>query len=84
MVVSAKAIGITPKALAADLKGGQSIAEVASTKGVSAQTVIAALVKAGSARIDKALANGKITSAQAAKLKARLLTAATKAVDLKR
>jgi hypothetical protein len=81
LVIAAKAIGITPKVLLGDLKAHQSIAQVATAKGVAPSKVVAALVSAGDARIDKALKAGRISSAQAAKLKARLAAAATKAVN---
>ena len=79
--ISAKTIGITPQALVAQLKTGQSIADVAGAHRVDPNAVVGAIVKAGDARIDKAVANGKLTSAQGSSLKARLLQFANKAVD---
>ena len=47
---------MTPQALRAELKSGKSVADVAGEHGVSAQTVVNALVGAADARIDKAVA----------------------------
>jgi hypothetical protein len=64
VVSSAKAIGITPKELVGDLKGGQSIADVATAHGVSLDTVKAAITADAKAALDKAVANGKMTQAR--------------------
>lgn len=78
---SAEVIGITPKELAAELKAGRSIAEVAEAKGVETSKVTDALVAKGTARIDQAVANGKITAERAAKAKARLPKLADRIVN---
>ena len=62
--VAAKTIGISRQDLRQDLANGQTIAQVAQSKGVDVQTVIDALVKAGTARADQALQNGRITQTQ--------------------
>ncbi len=69
--ISAETIGITPRELVRDLRGGQTIAQVA---GGKTQAVIDALVAHGNAAIDKAHADGKISEEQAEKLKANLPT----------
>ena len=69
---AASAIGIKPLDLVTALKGGQSIADVAKAHGVEANTVTDALVKQASAKVDQAVTAGKLTAAQAAKVKARL------------
>ena len=81
LAVSAKTIGITPQALRAELKSGKSVAQVAGEHGVTAQTVIGALVGAADTRIDQAVSDHKLTSDQAAKLKAALPARVTKAVN---
>lgn len=78
---SAEAIGITTKELAAELKAGRSIAEVAQAEGVDVAKVTDALVAKGTARIDRAVADGKITPERAAKAKARLPKAADRIVN---
>jgi hypothetical protein len=82
--ISAKTIGLTPKALRQALASGQSVAQVATAHSVSPTTVVNALVAAGNARIDKAVANHHLSAARAAKLKARLPGAAQRFVDFTR
>ncbi len=79
---AAQVIGIAPEALAAELKAGRSIAEVAEAEGVEVTKVTDALVAKGTARIDRAVADGKITAARAAKLEARLPKLAERIVNL--
>jgi uncharacterized protein (DUF433 family) len=81
VVVSAKAIGISPKVLVSELRSGKTIAEVAAEHNVSAQTVVDALVHAGDTRVARELSNHKLTTAQAAKLDAELPGVATKLVN---
>jgi hypothetical protein len=65
LVVSAKYIGLTPQALRSELKAGKSLADVAAAHGKTAAGLKAALLKPFQARLDKAVAAGRITSAQA-------------------
>ena len=71
-VIAAKTIGITPKQLVQEVKGGKTVAQVASDHGSSAQAVITALVNAGDKAVDNQLAKHHLTSEQAAKIKAAL------------
>jgi transposase-like protein len=82
--VSAKTIGVTPEVLRQALVSGQSVADVATAHSVDPATVVSALVTAGDARIDKAVANHHLDAARAAKLKARLPQLAQRFVDRKR
>jgi hypothetical protein len=79
--ISAKTIGITPQALRADLKAGNSIAGVASQHNVNPANVVDALVSAADSQVNQAVTAGKLTSTQASKIEARLPTAVTKIVD---
>jgi hypothetical protein len=79
--VSAKTIGVTPAALRQALVSGQSVAQVATAHGVDSKTVVNALVTAGDAHIDKAVANHRLDAARAATLKARLAQLAQRFVD---
>ena len=72
VVVSAKAIGITPQALAADLRAGTSVAAVAGQHNVTVATVVGALDSAATAKVNQAVGDHKLTSAQAAKIEAKL------------
>ncbi len=80
-VLSAKTIGITPKALVTELRTGKSVATVAGEHGVSAQTVESALVTAADAKIAAAVTAKKLTSAEASKIVAALPAYVTKAVN---
>jgi hypothetical protein len=79
--LSAKTIGVTPKALVTELRTGKSVAQVAGEHGVSTQTVVNALVGAADTKVDQAVTSGKLTSAEAAKIKAALPGYVTKAVN---
>ncbi len=73
--LAATYIGVTPKALAAELKS-KSLAQVAIAHGKTVAGLKEALLKPFRARLEKAVASGRITSAQAQakldKLSARL------------
>lgn len=69
---AADAIGVTKDELKTAVKGGQSVAELAQSKGVSIDDVKSAISKALTDRIDKAVADGKVTADQAAKVKGNL------------
>src|SRR4051812_48888812 len=79
--ISAKTIGVQPADLVNELKAGKSIADVANEHNVAPSKVVAALVKAGDARVEKAVKNHRITRAQADKIEARLPALATKVVN---
>ena len=79
--ISASTIGITPQALRADLKSGQSIAQVAAAHGSSASAVESALTKAADAAVQQAETAGTLTATQAAKVEARVPARIDKAVN---
>lgn len=79
--VAADTIGVTPAELRTDLKDGQSVADVANSKGVSPDTVVQAIVSDVTARVDKAVTNGKLTQQRADQIEARLPDRVTKLVD---
>jgi urease alpha subunit len=81
VAISAKTIGITPKALVTEVRSGQSIAEVANEHDVTAQTVVSALTNAADSEVNQAVANHKLTSAQAQKIEGRLPARLSKAVN---
>jgi polyhydroxyalkanoate synthesis regulator phasin len=70
--ISAETIGIEIDELRAALRAGQSIAEVAEANGVAPDAVVAALVEAGNAALDEAVANGRIDEERAAELRENL------------
>ncbi len=63
--VAAEAIGIEVDALREALQNGQTIAEVAQANGIEVQTVVDALVADATARLDEAVANGRLTQEEA-------------------
>lgn len=65
IAVAATALGMTEAELVAELQAGKSIADVASAKGISVDTVIDALYADLKAHIDAHVAEGKITQEQA-------------------
>jgi hypothetical protein len=79
--VAANAIGITVDELRTALESGQSIAEVATAKGVDVQKVIDALVADANQRIDQAVTNGSLTAAEATELKSDVVERVTDAVN---
>ena len=78
---AAETIGIDVKTLRAETKAKATIAAVATSRNVSPQSVIDAIVTKGTAKIDAALASGNIDAAKAAKLTTKLGTAAEKFVN---
>jgi len=79
--VAANTIGVQPSDLANELKSGKSVADVATAHNVDPQTVVQAIVDAGNKKVDEAVTNGKLTSAQGDKIKSHLSDAATKFVN---
>jgi len=72
VAISAKAIGITPQALAADLKAGTSVAAVAGQHDVRVTTVVGALDQAAVAAVNQAVDSHELTQAQASRIEAKL------------
>lgn len=81
VMVSAKAIGVTPQALVAELRSGHSIADVAAQHNVGLQTVIGALTTAVTAKVNAAVSDHKLTAAQAQAIESALPRYLTKAVN---
>lgn len=69
---AAQVLNMTPQQLAQELRGGQSIAQVAESKGVSEQQVIDAIVQKISATLDQRVQAGKLTQDKADQMKADL------------
>jgi uncharacterized protein YidB (DUF937 family) len=68
----ADAIGISTDDLCAALRDGQTLAEVAEANGVDPQRVVDVLVESGTARLDAAVAAGRIDQATADEREASL------------
>lgn len=76
---AATALGITADELRTELEGGQTIAQVATAKGVDVQTVIDAMVADLKAHLDEEVAAGEHTQAEA---DAKLADATTRITDM--
>ncbi len=73
LAVASSYLGVPAATIKADLKNGQSLADVANaTAGKSSTGLVAAYTAALKAKLDKWVANGKLTSAK----EAEILTAA--------
>ncbi len=65
LAAAAKAIGVSEEELRTALRSGQSIAQVAQSKGVDVQKVIDAMVEEAKTRLAAKVQSGDLTQAQA-------------------
>lgn len=79
--IAAEAIGIPVRDLFQALRGDDTVAGVATAHGVDPQAVVDALVADADAKIDQAVANGKLTGEQGENAKARAVEAITRLVN---
>jgi hypothetical protein len=63
--IAAQALGMTADELHTALKGGQTLAQVAESKGVNVQVVVDALVASATNHINEEVASGELTQAEA-------------------
>ena len=78
---AATALGVTQEELMTALRDGQSIADVAASKGVDVQVVIDAMVADAQAHLAEEVASGEITQDQADARLAELTTRLTEMVN---
>ncbi|MDQ3097617.1 MAG: hypothetical protein M3Q61_05565 [Chloroflexota bacterium] len=76
-------LGLTERELAAALREGKSLADVASAKGKTRAALITAITTPANAKVDEALAAKKIDAEQAAKAKAEIAKHVETLVDRK-
>jgi polyhydroxyalkanoate synthesis regulator phasin len=81
--VSANKIGVSVDELKTAVKGGQSVADVATAHTVDPASVEQAIVDAATSKIDEAAANGRLTEQQASALKDRVPEMANRFVNHK-
>lgn len=79
---AANALGMTNEELRTALSEGKSLAQLADEKDVDLQKVKDALIAAATAKIDGAVAAGRLTEAEAAEKKANLPEMAEMAVNM--
>ena len=65
VAIAAQQLGIEQAELIAQLQGGKTIAQVASEKNVPLDTIVNAFVATRQARMAQAVANGRMTQAEA-------------------
>ena len=70
--LAAKYLGMTPKEIRTARQDGQSLAQIATSKGKSVDGLVAAIVAPAKARAAKAVDNGRLTQQRADELIARL------------
>ena len=68
----AKTLGMTPAELMTALRSGQTLKQIAATKGVSTDTLVKAMVAAAEQQLATAVQNNRITQAQADTIKSTL------------
>jgi len=62
---AAQTLGMTPAELLTQLRGGQTLAQIAQAKGTTEQAVIDAALAAAKTRLNQAVTDGDLTQAQA-------------------
>jgi hypothetical protein len=72
LVVAASAIGVTPDVLRRAVDDGRTIASVAHEAGVSPQTVIDAVARDATSRVDGAVAAGNLAPNRAQRMRGRI------------
>lgn len=82
--VAAGTIGIDPNQLRREFAAGRSIAEQATARGVAVATVVEAVTRDASARLDQAVAAGTLSVPDADRAKARLSVWAPRLVAVHR
>ncbi|AEJ43037.1 hypothetical protein TC41_1088 [Alicyclobacillus acidocaldarius subsp. acidocaldarius Tc-4-1] len=74
IATAAQDLHLSTSSLIADLRKGQTLAEIAAAQGVSTSTLISDLENAAQADIQKAVSNGKITASEAQAILGRIDT----------
>lgn len=81
LTTAATYLGLSEAELRAQLAAGKTLADVAEAEGKTVEGLVAALVEEGEARIDRAVAEGRLTEEQASAAKERLTERVTALVD---
>jgi transposase-like protein len=80
-MLAASAIGITPDQLRTEMQGGKTLAQVAQAHGISRDDLKAKLTAAQKARLDQAVANGRMTADQETQILSRFSGNLDKMID---
>jgi hypothetical protein len=79
--IVSETLGVSRADLRAALKGGQSVREYAESLSKDPQTVVDALTSAANARIDTAVANGRISAERGETAKGKVAERVAKGMD---
>ncbi len=74
-------LGMDANALGQELKSGKTLAQIAAAKGMDVNTLTEKLQASFNDRIDKAVANGKLTADKAVAMKAKTASKATSVIN---
>lgn len=74
-------VGLSPKELREQLRSGKSLAQVATAQGKTVDGLKQAILTAAKTRLDKAVANGRLTAEREQKLLERLAVQVDKLVN---
>jgi hypothetical protein len=74
-------LGLTTAQIQTDVKGGQTLAQIATAQGKTADGLVQALVSAAKTKLDSAVTAGTLTSAQETSILANLQTRITDVVN---
>ncbi len=72
LTVAAKALGISPAELGADLRGGKTLRDLAAAKGVPYDTIVGGVTAAVKSKLDAAVAGGTLAQAREDRILQRL------------
>lgn len=81
LATAAKALGLSEAELRTELRAGKTLADIADERDVPQADLVAALVKAGRARLAQAVTDGRLTQAQADEKAAGLQARITERLD---
>jgi hypothetical protein len=82
-MLAANVLGLTPEQLRAEMQAGKTLAEVAQAHGMSRDDFKSKLIAAQKARLDQAVANGRLTAEQAQQVADRFAANLDRMLDIK-
>jgi hypothetical protein len=80
-ILAASVLGLSPEELRSQLQAGKTLAQVAQDKGISRDDFKAQLIAAQKARLDQAVASGRMPSDQAQQIAARFAANVDRMID---
>jgi hypothetical protein len=80
-MLAASVLGLSPEELRSQVQAGKSLAQIAQDKGISRDDLKSRLIAVQKARLDQAVANGRLTSEQAQQVAARFAANLDRMID---